>query len=76
MISKIKEIVQSYAIMVNPTPEQKQIAEIRIATCMSCEKWKENAAGIHYCSECGCATKAKIFTPKGLEACPLKKWTI
>jgi hypothetical protein len=23
-----------------------------------------------------CATKAKVFTPKGQEACPLGKWTI
>jgi hypothetical protein len=75
-MNKIKEIVLSYAAMVNPTDEQKEIAEIRLATCMVCEHWKENALGIEYCGKCGCATKAKIFTPKGLEACPLKKWKV
>lgn len=76
MISKIKEIVQSYAAMLNPTEEQKIIAEIRIRTCMRCEHWAENAVGFHYCKLCGCATKGKIFTPKGLEACPEQKWVI
>lgn len=76
MISKIKEIVESYARMVNPTEEQKQVAEIRLQTCMTCEFWAQNAAGIYYCKKCGCATKAKVFTPKGLEACPMKKWTV
>lgn len=76
MIAKIKEIVASYARMVNPTEEQKLIAEERIKICMGCEFWSENAVGIQYCKICGCATKAKIFTPKGLEACPENKWTI
>lgn len=75
-MNKIKEIVLSYAAMVNPTDEQKEIAEVRLATCMQCEQWKENVVGIDYCGMCGCATRAKIFTPKGLEACPLKKWEI
>jgi hypothetical protein len=43
---------------------------------MTCEFWAENSAGIEYCKRCGCATRAKIFTPKGLEACPEKKWTV
>ena len=76
MIAKIKEIVQSYAIAMNPTEEQRQIAEIRLITCMNCEHWAENAVGVEYCKLCGCATKGKIFTPRGLEACPEKKWKI
>lgn len=76
MFDKIKEIVQSYAIMVNPTEEQKVWAEKRLQTCMSCLEWKENELGIAYCAQCGCATKAKVFTPKGMGACPLGKWTI
>jgi hypothetical protein len=75
-MNKIKEIVLSYANMLNPTEEQKYMAEIRLATCMACEQWKENNLGIEYCGMCDCATKAKIFTPKGSGACPLKKWTI
>ena len=64
MIEKIKEIVTSYARMANPTDEQKEVAEERLKICMTCEFWAENAAGIEYCKRCGCATKAKIFTPK------------
>ncbi len=76
MISKIKEIVESYATMVNPTEEQKLLAQIRLRTCMRCEFWAENALGIEYCKKCGCATKAKVFSPKGLQACPLNKWEV
>jgi hypothetical protein len=76
MIDKIKEIVASYATMVNPTEEQKRVAEQRLQFCMTCEFWAKNPAGIYYCKKCGCATKAKVFSPKGLEACPLKKWNI
>lgn len=76
MIAKIKEIVESYATMVNPTEEQKEVAEERLKVCMGCEFWAENALGIQYCKKCGCATKAKIFSPKGLQACPENKWEI
>ena len=76
MIAKIKEIIESYARMVNPTEEQKEVAEIRLKTCMGCEFWGENAAGIQYCKRCGCATKAKVFSPRGLKACPENKWEI
>ena len=75
-MNKIKEIILSYATMVNPTEEQKYIAEIRLRECMNCEQWKENSLGIEYCDMCGCATKGKIFSPKGAGACPLKKWKI
>jgi hypothetical protein len=75
-MNKIKEIVLSYASAIKPTEEQKQVAEIRLATCMECEEWKENPMGIAYCGKCGCATRGKIFSPKGLEACPLKKWSV
>lgn len=75
-MNKIKEIVVSWATMLNPTEEQKRIAEIRLQTCMQCDRWKTNGLDVHYCSECGCATKAKVFTPRGLSACPLNKWTI
>jgi hypothetical protein len=75
-MNKVKEIILAYATMVNPTEEQKIIAEIRLETCMQCEEWKVNAVGIEYCGQCGCATKGKVFSPKGIQACPLKKWKI
>ena len=73
-IGKIKEIVQSYATMVNPTEEQKEMAAIRLKTCMECDKWVDTT--ISYCKECGCATRSKVFSPKGIQACPLNKWEI
>jgi len=75
-MNKIKEIVQSYATMVKPTEEQKKIAEIRLETCIGCEEFAKNSAGIHYCKKCGCATKAKVFSPRGMQACPLGKWFV
>jgi hypothetical protein len=74
MLSKIKEIIQSYAIAMHPTPEQKYIAEIRLMTCMNCDLWRSTP--VEYCSGCGCSTKGKVFTPKGTIACPKGKWTI
>lgn len=73
-LDKIKEIIQSYATMVNPTEEQKEVAALRLKNCMECDKWVD--AAIAYCSECGCATKGKVFSPKGIQACPLNKWEI
>lgn len=73
MIEKIKEIITSYATMVNPTDEQKELAEKRLAICMDCEFWSGNQA-IQVCKKCGCATKAKVFSPKGAAACPENKW--
>lgn len=73
-IDKIKEIIKSYATKANPTEEQKSIAEMRLKTCMECDKWVD--AMISYCSECGCATSGKVFSPKGIQACPLNKWEI
>ena len=58
-MNKIQEIIQSYARMVNPTPEQKKLAEIRLMTCMTCEEFGKNKIGLEYCKKCGCATKPK-----------------
>jgi len=74
VFAKIKEIVQAYATLLNPTEEEKEWAKIRLATCMQCEHWQETA--IPYCDLCNCATKGKVFSPEGADACPLKKWII
>jgi hypothetical protein len=50
------------------------MAEMRLKTCMQCDLWVD--AAIAYCSKCGCATKGKVFSPKGIQACPLNKWEI
>lgn len=75
-MNKIKEIVMAWGAAINPTEEQKEVAEIRLKTCMRCEFWTENAIGVEICRKCGCATKAKVFSPVGADACPERKWTI
>lgn len=75
-MNKVKEIILSWSAQMNPTPEQKKVAEIRLKTCMGCEMWTENAMGIIYCKLCGCVTRTKVFSPLGQEACPIDKWTI
>ena len=74
-MNKIKEIILSYATKLNPTEIQKEIAEKRLETCMNCEFWVQSSIR-DYCSECGCTTSAKVFSPVGADACPEKKWTI
>jgi hypothetical protein len=75
-MNKITEIIQAWATAINPTDEQRIIAKIRLETCMGCEHWKENELGMHYCDLCGCLTKGKVFSPKGIQACPISKWKI
>ena len=74
-MNKLKEIVLSYATKLNPTEEQKEIAEQRLEICMQCEFWVQSNIR-DYCGKCGCTTSAKVFSPKGADACPEKKWTI
>ena len=64
-MNRIKEIILSYAKAINPSDEDKKIAEIRLETCMECIEWRINDVGIEYCAKCGCATKGKVFSPKG-----------
>lgn len=74
-MNKIKEIILSYATAINPTDEQKEVAEERLAVCMDCDKWVQGSIR-DYCSACGCTTSAKVFSPRGAEACPENKWHI
>ena len=57
--------------MLNPTEGQDELAYKRMEVCNSCEH-KEDTPFIH-CSVCGCALKAKVYTPK-IGACPKNKW--
>lgn len=72
-MNKIKEIILSYATAINPTEEQKLLAEKRLEVCTNCEYWVQGALR-DYCSKCGCTTSAKVFSPNGAEACPEGKW--
>jgi len=71
-MNKIEEIFKSWNISFNPDFKQNEMASKRIEICNSCEH-KIRQIGINRCSVCGCALKAKIFSPvKG--ACPKGKW--
>ena len=72
-MNKIKEIILSYATYLNPSEDQKIIAEKRLTICSDCEHWVQSQIR-DYCDVCGCTTGVKVFSPKGTEACPKSKW--
>ena len=76
IFSKAKEIFEAWAISFNPDHEQAELAQERILICNTCEN-KVLEPYIH-CGLCGCALKAKIYTPKTFMdeggSCPAKKW--
>jgi len=72
-MNKVKEILLSYMTAMNPTEEQKEIAEKRLEICAGCEFWVQGAVR-DYCDICKCTTSAKVFSPKGSAACPKGKW--
>jgi uncharacterized paraquat-inducible protein A len=74
---KLVEISKAWIAASNPTDEQKKIAEKRLAICNKCEYSRhENHLDLYYCEKCICPLNKKIFSPKGPEACPEKKWTV
>lgn len=70
-MNKVTEIFKAWKIAYDPTQNQNEQAEKRIAICDTCEHKSE--VPFPRCTLCGCALKGKIFTPvKG--ACPAGKW--
>ena len=72
-MNKIKEIVISWWRAENPTKQQSDVAEKRLAVCMKCDSRKESSVFDYVCGECGCPLGKKIFTPK-IDSCDLGKW--
>lgn len=72
-MTKLEEILRSYAIMLDPTDDQKFIAKERLQVCMGCPHWV-NSKLSNYCDVCTCITSAKVFSPIGQDGCPKKKW--
>lgn len=71
MIKKATEIFNAWKVAMNPSEDQKQIAEDRLKVCMQCEFKMDNP--VLHCSACGCPLGKKIFSqvPK---SCPKGKW--
>jgi len=73
-MNKFVEITKSWVSSLNPTFEQKEIAEHRISECNKCEFKKYiNFLDTYVCDLCGCPLKGKIFSPNK-DSCPKKKW--
>jgi hypothetical protein len=70
-MNKIEEIFKAWGIMFNPNDAQSELAAARMEICDGCDS-KKTIPFIH-CGECGCALKAKIYSPK-MGACPKGKW--
>jgi hypothetical protein len=71
-MNKIQEIFKAWGIMFNPNDEQVELAGKRMEICDGCDS--KRTTPIIHCGECGCALKAKVYSPK-IGACPRGKWT-
>jgi hypothetical protein len=71
-MNKITEIFKAWGIALNPNDAQSELAALRMEICDECEY--KRTTPIIYCGECGCALKAKVYSPK-IGSCPKGKWT-
>ena len=73
-MTKVEEIVRSWIIYANPTPQQKSLAEYRASVCEGCIFRKEHLI-LKYpiCGDCKCPLVAKIFSPIP-KSCPKNLW--
>ena len=73
---KLVEIAKAWIAASNPTDEQKELAEKRLAICSNCEFSRHNKAlDFHYCGACGCPLSKKVFSPHTNDvACEEGKW--
>ena len=76
-MNKIREIIGSWVISFNPSPEQKELAEKRYEICLGCEHYekKRRITRDEYCKQCLCPIQKKVFTEKIEKSCPLNKWS-
>lgn len=70
-MNKVEEIFKAWGIMFNPNDLQSELAGKRMEICDGCDS-KKTIPFIH-CGECGCALKAKVYSP-AIGACPKGKW--
>ena len=70
-MNKIEEIFRAWGIMFNPNDAQSELAAARMEICDTCDS--KRTTPIIHCGECGCALKAKVYSPV-IGACPRCKW--
>jgi hypothetical protein len=71
-----EEIFDAWIISLNPTPNQVELAKLRLEVCLGCEFRKEIVKGLKWsalCGKCGCPLNKKVFSTR-YNACPEKKW--
>ncbi len=71
-MNKVEEIFKAWGIAFNPDRYQAELASKRIEICNGCEH-KKTSALVNTCGLCGCALKAKVFSPV-IGACPDNRW--
>ena len=71
MIKKVTEIFNAWKVSMNPSEEQEQIAQERLAVCETCE-FKKDEPVLH-CGACGCPLGKKVFSQVP-RSCPKGKW--
>lgn len=72
--AQAKDIIQSWMTAINPDTEEFRIAQHRASICFTCPALKEKLGGVPICGDCGCLIRAKVFSKRGVEACPRKQW--
>ena len=70
-MNKVVEIFRSWGIAFNPNDKQSQLAAKRLEICEKCVFRAD--VPVKRCTECGCALRAKIYSPI-TGACPKGYW--
>jgi len=70
-MNKVIEIFKSWGIAFNPNDAQSTLAAKRLEICEGCEFRADTP--VKRCTVCGCALRAKIYSPV-TGACPKAKW--
>lgn len=69
----IGEIVKAWAISVNPSNEQLELAKKRYEVCSGCE-YRKKLLKVEICSDCKCPLNKKIFAVQPKQWCPKGYW--
>ena len=76
MIPNYKEIFDAWVTSINPSTNEKILAQERLNICEGCEHRKElfkNNGWSEICKLCGCPLSKKVYS-KFYNSCPIKKW--
>jgi hypothetical protein len=71
-----KEIIKAWLSVTSHTPQQGELAKMRLDICAGCTYKKELFDGKYWsavCGKCGCPLKAKIFSD-ATNPCPMGFW--